>query len=239
MIGYAAPESRFSVIVPTLNEEAEVGTAIRSATVALGTRVEVIVADGGSHDGTVDVAEPLARVIRCPPGRGRQLHAGATSARGEILVFLHADTELSPDTGERILDALEDPEVVGGCCRLHVRRNGRSSIRYALLERGIDLRTRWLHTATGDQVIFVRRDAYQLAGGFPDLPLFEDVALVRCLRGLGRFVPVDALATTSARRWESAGFMRTVTKHWLLRAAYLARVPPERLARWYGLSPRP
>lgn len=225
--------SDVSVIIPTLDEVESIEATLDSAVDAFGESVDLVVADGGSADETVARASRLARVVTSPRGRGAQLNAGARIARGRILVFLHADTTLDPQAGARIREALDDPRTVGGCCRFAVDPSSEGEVRYRLLEWGVNLRTRMFRTGTGDQAIFASRAAFERVGGFPDEPLFEDIAFVRSLRRLGHFEPVDAVARTSRRRWQGRGFVRTVVSHWLLRAAYAARVPPSTLARWY------
>lgn len=190
--------------------------------------------DGGSEDHTREVAARHARVILQTGGRGAQLNAGAARAQGDVLVFLHADTSIEACSGRRIADALSSFGVSGGCHRFQVEPPAPRLTRYALLEAGVNLRTRLFRTATGDQAIFARRDRFWEVGGFPDYPLFEDVTLVRRLRGVGRFERVDASAYTSRRRWENRGFWRTVALHWILRMAFHCGVSPERLAAWYG-----
>lgn len=224
----------FSIIVPSLNEESWIEPTLLAIRQAVGDDAELLVVDGGSTDATCFRATRLATVLSSDPGRGAQLNAGARAARGEILLFVHADTLLEPEVGRVILDRLQDPNVVGGCCRFAVTPEPSRFSRYRLLEEAINLRTRLFHTATGDQAIFARRDAFVRAGGFPDLPLFEDVEFVRKLRRLGRFVPIRAVARTSHRRWEQAGFWRTIALHWGLRIGYWVGISPHRLAAWYG-----
>lgn len=223
----------FSVVVPTLNEEAWIADTLRAAARAFGPDAELVVVDGGSVDGTRERAAPLAAVLRGPRGRGPQMNAGARAASGRILVFLHADTLLDPDAGRRIRECLQDARTVGGCCRFAVHPPPGPLSRFRLLEAGVNLRTRLFRTATGDQAIFVRREAFDRVGGVPDYPLFEDVAFVRRVRRLGRFRPLDVVARTSRRRWERGGFWRTVLLHWALRAAFWAGVSPDRLESWY------
>lgn len=236
--------TRLSVIVPALDEEADIQATLQRARVAAGPDSELVVVDGGSRDRTRALAAPLARVLRAGPGRGSQLNAGARAASGEILLFLHADTLLDPDVGARIREALAEPGVVGGCCRFAVHPPAGGRDRWTLLERAVNLRTRALGSATGDQALFATRRAYEGTGGFPEWPLFEDVAFVRRLKRLGTFHPVAAAARTSRRRWEREGFWRTVLRHWALRALFQIGVSPRRLAAWYGhaappASPRP
>lgn len=223
-----------SVVVPTLDEEDHVGPALRSARRAFGPDAELVVVDGGSSDRTRQRARGAADVVlRARPCRGRQLNAGAREARGAVLVFLHADTRLEPESASVVRGVLSEPGVVGGCFRFGVDPPPGPLSRWAVLEAGVRMRTRLFRTATGDQAIFTTRKAFDRAGGFPAYPLFEDVVFVRRLRRLGRFRPVAATARTSRRRWESEGFWTTVGRHWALRGAFALGVPPERLAEWY------
>lgn len=222
-----------SVVIPSLDEEERIGETLRGARRAFGSGAELIVADGGSRDATRERAYGLARVVRAGGGRGPQLNAGATAARGDVLIFLHADTRPEPGSGRLVTNALAAPGVVGGCFRFAVSPPAGAAGRYRLLEAGVRLRTRLFRTATGDQILFAKRAAFRRAGGFPDYPLFEDVVFVRRLRRLGRFALLDAVARTSRRRWEEGGFWTTVLEHWGLRAAFRMGVSPHRLAAWY------
>lgn len=226
----AAPSGSLSLIVPTLDEEDEIGPTLARAAVALGPDAELLVVDGGSRDRTRELAADRARVLVTGACRGLQLDRGARAARGDILVFLHADTWLSPGAGDAIRAAVAGG-AVAGCCRFAVRARGR---RYRWLERGIAWRTRRFGAATGDQGLFATREAYEAAGGFGPYPLFEDVRLVRALRRVGPFAPIDAVAATSARRWAERGFLRTVLTHWALRIRHRAGGEPASLARRYG-----
>ena len=222
-----------SAVVPTLEEAPRIERTLRAARRALGPEAELVVADGGSRDGTPGLAAPLARVVASPRGRGAQLNAGAAAARGRILLFLHADTVLPPGAGEEILRAGGRPGVAGGCLRFAVDPPAEPLGLYRLLEVGVNLRTRIFRTATGDQAIFATRAAFEGAGGFPEIPLFEDVAFVRRLKAEGSFAVLDVAARTSRRRWERGGFFRTVLLHWALRAAWAIGIPAETLADWY------
>lgn len=227
--------SDIAVVVPALNEEDRVAPALRSARRAFGPEADLVVVDGGSDDRTPEVARRWARtVVEEDPGRGRQLNAGVRVARGEILVFLHADTRLEADTAGLVRRTLDEPGVVGGCFRFAVDPPAPPVSRWAVLEAGVRLRTRVFRTATGDQAIFTTRNAFDRVGGYPEQPLFEDVVFVRRLRRLGRFRPLPAVARTSRRRWEVRGFWATIWRHWTLRGAFAAGVEPERLAEWYG-----
>jgi rSAM/selenodomain-associated transferase 2 len=159
------------------------------------------------------------------------MNAGATVAQGDVLLFLHADTRLPPGCAAPLARALGDPDAVGG--RFDVRLDA-SGLAYRIIERAISLRSRLTGVATGDQAIFVRRDVFERLGGYPPLPLMEDIALCRALKRAGRLVALRETVLTSARRWQRDGVARTVLLMWALRAAYYAGVPPERLARVYA-----
>jgi rSAM/selenodomain-associated transferase 2 len=220
-----------SVVIPALDEEKLLASAIASVR---GGASEILVVDGGSRDGTRALAIAYgARVIDSPAKRGTQLDRGAREAKGDLLLFLHADTRLEAGWHEA-LERLA-PEVVGGAFHfaLHTQRPGR---RYA--EWAVTLRGRLLRLPFGDQAIFCRRDSYHTSGGFPHEPLFEDVAFFVRLRRLGptAFVPVRAVS--SARRWERDGPIFTTVRNNFLLLLYLAGVPPSRLWEMYGPGPR-
>jgi rSAM/selenodomain-associated transferase 2 len=219
-----------SVIIPALDEAQSIGAALDAAARLKG-EVEVIVVDGGSADATVGVARGKgARVVGAARGRGSQMHAGARAARGEVLWFLHADTLAPADASERISDALRDPRAVGG--NFHVRFDG--TRRAARFLTWLYPRLRLLGLAYGDSGFFVRRAAYERAGGFKPLPLFEDLDLLRALRRQGRFVQADACVVTSSRRFEGRSFALTFTRWSLLQALYWLGVSPHALARLYA-----
>ena len=226
----ARPGPEFSVIVPTLDEEARLDETLRRAKSALGPAAEVVVVDGGSRDRTAEIAAHHGHVLSARRNRGAQLAAGARSATGAILVFLHADTWL-PDGAATAIRAAVREGAEAGCFRFALDPSARGW-RYRLLEWGVNWRTRRFHTATGDQALFATRDAYEASGGFGDLPLFEDVTFVRAVRRVARFRLLALAARTSSRRWE-AGFLRTVVRHWALRAAFLAGADPRRLRRYH------
>jgi rSAM/selenodomain-associated transferase 2 len=214
-----------SVVIPALDEEPSVAASIRSVREA----TEVIVVDGGSRDRTAAVAEAEgARVLSSAPGRGAQLDLGARAARGDWLVFLHADTRLEPGWAEA-LPAL-GPEVVGGAFRLAID-SPRGA--YRAIERMVRARVRLLRLPYGDQAIFARRESYARAGGFPHQPLMEDVAFVRRLGALGPLAFPAVRAWTSPRRWERRGVLAATARNWLLITLYALGQPPERLARLY------
>lgn len=222
-----------SVIVPVLDESAGVAACLRSLAPLRDRGAEVIVVDGGSTDGTPALAQSLAdAVLSSPRGRARQMNAGARRARGDALLFLHADTLLPEGADRLVREALATKEWG----RFDVRIDSASpSLRVVAML--MNLRSRWTGVATGDQAMFVRRSAFEAAGGFPDIALMEDIALSRTLRARGRPACLRERVVTSGRRWERGGVARTILLMWRLRFAYWRGADPADLARRYGLHP--
>jgi len=219
-----------SIVIPALNEEATLAATVASAR-GPGVR-EVIVVDGGSSDGTADLARHLAaRVLSAPRGRALQMNAGAAAATGTVLLFLHADTLLPEGFDTAVLTALQNPLVVGGRFDLLLMP---SSFLLALTATLINLRSRLSRIATGDQAIFVRRRVFGDLGGFPELPLMEDIAFSRALKRAGGVACLRQKVTTSSRRWRRDGVLRTILLMWSLRLLYFCGVSPERLRRAYA-----
>lgn len=218
---------RLSVIVPALNEAAGIRAALEALAPLRRAGHEVIVVDGGSTDDTAALAAPLCdRVVQSERGRAVQMNTGAAAASGEVLVFLHADTRLPPHADLRVMEALKgtswgrfDVEIDSGHRLLK------------LVACAMNLRSRLTGIATGDQAIFVRREAF---GGFPLIPLMEDVAFSRRMKRSMRPACLRERVTTSGRRWEARGVLRTVLLMWRLRLLYALGVAPERLARRYA-----
>jgi rSAM/selenodomain-associated transferase 2 len=220
---------RIAVVIPALDEAAGVERAVESAR---EPGVDVVVVDGGSRDGTVDRAHSAgARVIRSPAGRARQLEAGRRAARGDALVFLHADTVLPRGFSEAVGRALGDPGVVGGAFAL---RFDRRTAGLRLIEWGARLRVALLGIPYGDQALFARGAALAALGGVPQVPILEDLDLVRRLRSVGRLVVVPLPVTTSGRRYRDRGVARTFVANALALLAWEAGVDRERIAAWYG-----
>ncbi|MCA0269916.1 MAG: TIGR04283 family arsenosugar biosynthesis glycosyltransferase [Bacteroidetes bacterium] len=222
---------RLSVVVPALNEADAVAHAVRSA-FAAGT-AEVIVVDGGSVDATKAAARQAgATVVDSPRGRSRQMNAGAEAATGDVLLFLHADTTLPEDAFVQVRSTVERG-AEGGCFRLRFDADAPLLRLYAAATR---LPIPWL--VYGDRALWCTRAAFDAVGGFPDLPVFEDVAFVRALVRRRRFRFVPSSVTTSARRFLRDGLLRRQLRNALLTVAYWVGVPPERLARRYPSDER-
>jgi len=225
-----------SIIVPVLNEEAGIATALEALADLRRFGHEVIVVDGGSSDRTVELARPFADlVVTAPRGRAAQMNAGAARANGDTLVFLHADTQLPIATDCAIADGLRRSGRVWG--RFDVTIDG-SHPMLGIVAALMNVRSRATGIATGDQTIFVTRAAFAECGGFPDIPLMEDIALSRRLKRLGRPLCLNARVITSGRRWEQRGVFRTIWLMWRLRLAYFLGAEPHDLARRYGYVPR-
>jgi rSAM/selenodomain-associated transferase 2 len=225
-----------SIVIPVLDEEAEIADALAALAPLVGRGVEVVVADGGSRDRTVPLARTLcSRVISAPRGRALQMNAGAAVARGEILIFLHADTRLPPDADRLVAAAIAQSGRVWG--RFDIRISGRHVL-FPLIGTLMTLRSRLTGIATGDQAMFVTRQAYAAAGGFPYIPLMEDIVLSRRLKGLGAPICLRHPVLTSGRRWQKHGVLRTILLMWRLRLAFYLGADPEALAQRYGHAPR-
>ncbi len=224
---------RLTIVVPVLNEAGILVDMLKALALLRARGTEVIVVDSGSSDGSPVLARPLAdRVIGAPRGRGAPLNAGAALGTGDALLFLHADTTLPPDADRLIASAL----MHRAWGRFDLRIAGRHPL-LAVVARMINWRSRLTGIATGDQAIFVARAAFTAVGGFPDLPLMEDIAISRRLKRLCRPYCVGAPVVTSGRRWEYHGVLRTVVLMWRLRLAYYFGVEPARLALRYGPVP--
>lgn len=219
-----------SIILPVLNEAAGIVACLESLQALRARGAELIVVDGGSRDETPAQARPLAdHVLASPPGRARQMNAGAAVARGEVLWFLHADSGIPADADRLILDALAEGRLWG---RFDVRLSGTARA-LRVVEWSMNRRSRLTGIATGDQGIFVRCEAFECVGGYPDIPLMEDIALSKALKRLDNPVCLRQRLVTSSRRWECDGLWRTVFLMWRLRLAYWLGTDPARLARRY------
>lgn len=219
-----------SVVIPTLDEETTVGDLLADIA-ALTVPVEVIVADGGSTDLTLDICRAAdATIVQSATGRGVQLRTGAEAARAPLLFFVHADARLD----RTALALLNEVAVARPPCAMAFRlRIDAPGFGFRLIEWGSNLRSRLLGLPYGDQGLLVRREDYARAGGYPPVPVFEDVVLVRALNRITSLHVLDAAIGVSPRRWRVDGTLRRTLSNWLLLARYLAGTPPERLAGRY------
>ncbi len=232
---------QLTIVIPVLDEAAIIAATLQALAPLRARGAEVIVVDGGSSDESVVLARFGAdRVLHGPRNRGAALNAGAALGTGDIFLFLHADTMLPDDADRLIAAALSHRALERGrvyCWgRFDLRIAGRHPL-LALVARMINWRSRLTGIATGDQAIFVSREAFWSVGGFPDLPLMEDIALSRKLKPLSRPCCIAAPAVTSGRRWDYHGLFRTILLMWRLRLAYYLGVAPARLALAYGRIP--
>jgi len=219
-----------SIIVPVLDEARAIETALAPLQAWRAAGAEVLVVDGGSRDATARLARPLAdRVIAAPRGRALQMNAGAREACGSVLLFLHADTVLPPDAMQAVAAAR------GEWGRFDVSIGGGGRL-LALVAFAMNARSRLTGIATGDQAIFVSRAAFESVGGFPPIPLMEDVALSKALLRRSRPACLRQRVVTSARRWQRHGTVRTILLMWRLRLAYALGADPHRLARRYDVE---
>jgi rSAM/selenodomain-associated transferase 2 len=217
---------RLSVVVPALNEAAGIRAALEALAPLRAAGHEVIVVDGGSGDGTAQLALGLCdRLLNAPRGRALQMNEGARVATGDALLFLHADTRLPPRADQVVLSALKN-QIWG---RFDVEIEGRHPL-LKIVACAMNLRSRLTGIATGDQAIFVRREAF---GGFPEIALMEDIAFCKAMKRLGRPACRRERVLTSARRWESRGVLRTILLMWRLRLMYFLGARPDTLARIY------
>lgn len=220
---------RLSVIIPALDEEENIAATLES--VRAVAPHEIIVVDGGSTDRTRAICRDFGiEPFSSPRGRAKQMNLGASQATGEVLLFVHADTRLPSSASHDILRALTDPQIVGG--RFDVSLDGEHSM-LKVIGAMINLRSRLSKTATGDQAIFVRRHIFTALGGYPDLPLMEDMAFSRALKRRGAVACLPSRVVTSARRWETEGIWRTIFKMWALKSLYLLGFSPFYLKRYY------
>jgi rSAM/selenodomain-associated transferase 2 len=224
-------EPLVSIVVPVLDEQRTI-PGLLDHLASLAGNFEVVVADGGSSDRTLELAREhdlQPRLVDAPRGRAHQCSAGAVAADGSVLLFLHADTRLPPGAYQSLTAVLADPLVVGGNFRLRFDGGDRFSrilgAWYAVQRRA--------GVYYGDSAIWLRRDAFDRLGGFRPLPIMEDYDLVRRLERAGRTACLPGPAITSARRWQNHGLTRTISSWVLIRWLYLAGVPTARLAQLY------
>ncbi|MDZ7721410.1 MAG: TIGR04283 family arsenosugar biosynthesis glycosyltransferase [candidate division KSB1 bacterium] len=218
-----------SVIIPTLNEEKNVAELLKYLK-NLDERLELIVADAGSQDGTAARARRLSRMIESPRGRGIQMNKGAQAATGEVLWFLHADCRPHPDSLPAMLAALSDPHLVGGGFEYNLDHPSR---RFRWTEFFSNRKNRMLTWLFGDMGIFVRRPVFERMGGYKEIPLMEDMDFSKRLKEEGNIVILPLRINTSARRWLEEGYIYHSIRSWVLQSAWRLGASPETLARFY------
>ncbi|MGH9089185.1 MAG: TIGR04283 family arsenosugar biosynthesis glycosyltransferase [Acidimicrobiales bacterium] len=222
-----------AIVVPLLNEAPGVGPALARLRRDF-PGAELVAVDGGSTDHTVELAERYCRVVRSPRGRACQMNAGARATASDVVWFVHADVTVAPSALDELRTVLADPGVVGG--GLSLRFDARS-VGLAYLAWSSTRRARHLQQVFGDQALFVRRRVLDEVGGFPDLPIMEDLELCRRLRRRGRLAVLPATATASARRFADHGTWSMIAYMQYLKALYVAGIDPEGIARRYGAGP--
>lgn len=222
-------ELRLSVIVPTLNEQAHLHATL--ASIDLGAADDLIIVDGGSCDATQDIARQFtSRVLSAPRGRARQMNTGARQAQGDVLLFLHADTQLPPGGLDRVRDTMRQPQIAGGAFRLSLTPPTRA---LRLIAWGANVRTRLGKRPYGDQALFIRRSLFETIGGYADTPFLEDVQMVKALRQYGKLAIMPQAVRTSGRRWQRDGLIYTTVRNNVLMLCYGLGVSPVTLQRWY------
>lgn len=223
------------IVLPVLDEAGTLAARLRALEGLRRRGARVVVVDGGSDDDTLAIARAHADLaLLAPRGRASQMNAGAAACPADVLLFLHADTTLPENADLLVRRATLGPFAWG---RFDVRIASPRPL-LGLVGALMNLRSRWSGIATGDQAIFVRHDLFQRVGGFPDLPLMEDIAICRHLKQHGRPACLRDRVTTSSRRWDRHGVWRTILLMWRLRVAFFFGADPRELAIQYGYRPR-
>ena len=218
-----------SVIIPTLNEAQNIERLL-SYLHQLDSTLELIVADAGSTDSTVEQAKCLSKVVHSARGRGIQMNAGAKAATRDVLWFIHADCFPPSDSVDAIRQTLIDPEVVGGGFEYNLNH---PAFRFRIVEWLSNRKNRLLKLLYGDMGIFVRREIFDKMGGYEEIPLMEDMDFSKRLKQYGKITILPQRMTTSARRWIEDGFVLNSTRSWLFQIAWALGASPYKLAKWY------
>lgn len=221
---------KISVVVPVLNEEKSLGPTLSQLNI--GESEELIIVDGGSRDNTLSIASRFTdKVFSTHKGRGHQMNFGAKKAKGDILLFLHADTILPKGGFDIIREVLKDNSISAGAFTLGIDHASRS---FRIIEWGANLRSSVTKVPYGDQGLFLKRALFEEAGGFADIPLMEDIEISKRLKKKGKIIFVKTPVTVSPRRWLKEGLVYTTLRDWMIAILFsLFRVSPERLAQYY------
>jgi rSAM/selenodomain-associated transferase 2 len=218
-----------SIIIPIYNEE-KILLENSSRFKTLSQQSELIFVDGGSNDRGVELAKSYAKVLSCKKGRAKQMNCGARFAKEDVLLFLHADTVIFPNTVASIKEKVMGNGFIGGCLTQRIDRSG---IEYRLIEGFGNIRARITRIFYGDQGIFVNKDAFFKMGGFPEVPMMEDAIFTKRLRKLGKTFVLPDKILVSPRRWEARGLIRTIFLYLFLNILFWLRVSLDRLKRFY------
>jgi len=220
-----------SIIIPCLNEAENIHACLSS--IPASPSIEIIVVDGGSSDETISIVKNFSsaiKIVHSDRGRAKQMNTGARYARGAVLLFLHADTIAPKDLLEKISSFDSQDKKLWG--RFDVQLSNRSLV-YRVIEAFINYRSDWTNVATGDQAIFVKRNAFEHVTGFPDIPLMEDIAFSKIMKKKSEAYCIKSRMLTSSRRWEENGVIKTIILMWWLRFSYFIGVSPQRLHKKY------
>ncbi|CDM97190.1 MULTISPECIES: TIGR04283 family arsenosugar biosynthesis glycosyltransferase [Limnospira] len=225
---------QISIIIPVLNEAQTLPHTLKQLQGIKG--IEVIVVDGGSQDETVTIAQSFSvQVITTAAGKARQMNAGAAIATGDTILFLHGDTQLPDAFNHWIEQILRQPEIIAGAFELEIAA---PMLPLRWVEFGVKMRSHYCQLPYGDQALFMKTQTFRDIGGFPDLPIMEDFALVRQLQKRGKIAIAPVPVITSARRWEQIGILQTTLINQIVIIGYLLRIPSPTLSQWYRARKR-
>ncbi|CAD5919890.1 MULTISPECIES: TIGR04283 family arsenosugar biosynthesis glycosyltransferase [Planktothrix] len=229
MINFSSESVKISIIIPVLNEAENIGLVISS--IQRAENIEVIIIDGGSQDNTVKIAENLGvKVIVTNRGRALQMNAGAKIATGEILLFLHGDTQLPLGFETEVRETFINSNIIAGAFQLKI--NG-DQLSLRVIEKTVFWRSKYLQMPYGDQAIFIKAITFGEIGGFPEQPIMEDFELIRRLNHLGKIEILSSSVITSGRRWQKLGVFKTTLINQLIVIGYYLGISPTKLAQWY------
>lgn len=229
MINFSPKSAKISIIIPVLNEAENIGLVISS--IQRAENIEVIIIDGGSQDNTVKIAENLGvKVIVTNRGRALQMNQGAKIATGEILLFLHGDTQLPIGFETEVRETFINSNIIAGAFQLKIKGD---QWRLRLIEKTVFWRSKYLQMPYGDQAIFIKASSFWELGGFPEQPIMEDFEFIRRLNHLGKIEILSSSVITSGRRWQKLGIFKTTLINQFMVIGYYLGISPTKLAQWY------